>query len=116
MAGLRSALFVNTKGSTFGWTVRANSSNTRCWYCISVTNLAAWNRRSPSHCSAATSAAVVGKVVRSTLSHSLMKARSPEARMVCLLASTRRLCSEWKMVWTAVRPMFSLPRPSPVMK
>ena len=35
--------------STAGWTVRANSSNTRCWYCISVPNFAAWNRRSPSH-------------------------------------------------------------------
>ena len=32
----------------FGWILRANSSNTRCWYCISVPNLAAWNRRSPS--------------------------------------------------------------------
>ena len=27
--------------------MRANSSNTRCWYCISVPNFAAWNRRSP---------------------------------------------------------------------
>ena len=32
----------------FGWILRANSSNTRCWYCISVPNFAAWNRRSPS--------------------------------------------------------------------
>ena len=30
-----------------GWTVRANSSKTRCWYSISVTNRAAWNSRSP---------------------------------------------------------------------
>ena len=32
----------------FGWILRANSSNTRCWYCISVPNFAAWNSRSPS--------------------------------------------------------------------
>ena len=33
--------------STPGCTVRANSSNTRCWYCISVPKRAAWNSRSP---------------------------------------------------------------------
>ena len=49
-------------------------------------------------------------------SHSLMKASRRCARIVALLASTSRLCSEWKIVWTAVRPMFSLPRPSPVTK
>src|SRR5918911_91422 len=30
-----------------GCTLRAHSSNTRCWYSISVTKRAAWNRRSP---------------------------------------------------------------------
>ena len=35
------------KGRTIGWTLRANSSNTRCWYSISVTKRAAWNRREP---------------------------------------------------------------------
>ena len=49
-------------------------------------------------------------------SHSLMKARSPLCRIVSFCASTCRLCSEWKIWWTAVRPIFSLPRPSPVMK
>ena len=34
---------------TIGCTLRANSSNTRCWYCISVTNRAAWKIRSPFH-------------------------------------------------------------------
>ena len=34
---------------TRGCTLRANSSNTRCWYCISVPNLAAWKMRSPFH-------------------------------------------------------------------
>ena len=30
--------------------------------------------------------------------------------------AANRLCSEWKIEWTAVNAMFSLPRPSPVMK
>ena len=33
----------------FGWMLRAKFSKTRCWYCISVANLAAWNRCSPFH-------------------------------------------------------------------
>ena len=52
----------------------------------------------------------------STASHSLMKARSPLCRIVSFWASTCRLCSEWKIWWTVVRPIFSFPRPSPVMK
>ena len=31
-----------------------------------------------------------------------------------LMCSTSRLCSAWNTWWTAVSPMFSLPRPSPV--
>ena len=99
-------LVLKTKGSTIGWMRRANSSNTRCWYCISVTKRAAWNRRSPSHTSVHRSSAwsAVGTVDRA--SHSLRNATSVEpaaARIVALLASTSRLCSEWKMVWTVVR-------------
>ncbi len=67
---------------TAGWTLRANSSNTRCWYCISVPNLAAWNTRSPFHCSASISAGVAGKVAGAVpgRSHSVRKARSLVAR------------------------------------
>ena len=36
-----------SKGLIAGWTLRANSSNTRCWYSISVTKRAAWKSRSP---------------------------------------------------------------------
>ena len=43
MSGLSSTW----NGLIAGWTLRANSSNTRCWYSISVTNRAAWNSRSP---------------------------------------------------------------------
>ena len=50
-----------------GCTLRAKSSNTRCWYCISVPNLAAWNRRSPSQTRAATWAGVVGRAARSII-------------------------------------------------
>ncbi|MCY1498851.1 hypothetical protein D9M68_328480 [compost metagenome] len=95
--------------------VRANSSNTRCWYCISVPNLAVWNRRSPFHCRASISAGVAGKLATGVSSHSLMNARSLLASTVLLVCSTRRLCSEWKMACTEVRPMFSLTRPSPAM-
>ena len=42
---------VEDETSTSGWILRANSSNTRCWYCISVVKRAAWNRRSPSQLS-----------------------------------------------------------------
>ena len=100
------------KISVNGWILRTNSSNTRCWYCISLTKRAAWNKRSPFQISPS---ALSGTWSTCTSSHSLIKARSPLARMVCLLASTRRLCSEWNTWCTAVRPMFSLPRPSPVM-
>ena len=49
MAGFTS-VWVKANGSNGlipGCTLRANSSNTRCWYCISVTKRAAWKRRSP---------------------------------------------------------------------
>ena len=49
IAGLMS-VWPNAKGSNGlipGCTLRANSSNTRCWYSISVTKRAAWNSRSP---------------------------------------------------------------------
>ncbi|MCY1218713.1 hypothetical protein D9M72_306620 [compost metagenome] len=97
--------------------VRANSSNTRCWYCISVPNLAAWNSRSPFHCRASIASAVVGKAAGAVpgSSHSVRNARSLLANTVLLVCSTRRLCSEWKIACTAVRPMFSLTRPSPAM-
>ncbi|MNZ87082.1 hypothetical protein D3C78_1059310 [compost metagenome] len=97
--------------------VRANSSNTRCWYCISVPNLAAWNRRSPFQCRAAISAAVVGNTNNwaSGISHWFRKLTSLEAMATSLVCWTRRLCSEWKIAWTVVRPMFSLTRPSPAM-
>ena len=36
--------------------------------------------------------------------------------IIVLMSPTRRLCSEWKTWWTAVRPMFSLTRPSPATK
>ncbi|MNE77937.1 hypothetical protein D3C80_1742980 [compost metagenome] len=98
-----------------GWMVRANSSNTRCWYCISVPNLAAWNRRSPFHTSASNSAWLVGNALTGVSSHSLRKATSPESSTVSLVCATSRLCSEWKIACTAVRPMFSLTRPSPAM-
>ena len=51
----------------FGWILRANSSNTRCWYCISVPNLAAWNRRSPSQMRPAAEAGTVGDIVSQPL-------------------------------------------------
>src|SRR3712207_5455613 len=57
----------------------------------------------------------VGKVVTSSSSHSLRKARSPDSIARVFTCSTVWLCSEWKMWWTAERPIFSLPRPSPVM-
>ncbi|MNG95547.1 hypothetical protein D3C79_545870 [compost metagenome] len=101
--------------STRGCTVRANSSNTRCWYCISVPNLAAWNSRSPFHTRAPISAGVTGKALTGLSSHSLRKARSPESSTVSMVCATSRLCSEWKIACTAVRPMFSLTRPSPAM-
>ena len=92
------------KTLTCGWTLRANSSKTRCWYSISVTKRAAWKRRSPLH---------------SPLGQLPVGAARRVARLLdaaSLISSTRRLCSAWKTWWTAVRPMFSLPRPSPVMK
>ena len=49
IAGL-SSVCVNANGSNGlipGWTLRANSSNTRCWYSISVTKRAAWKSRWP---------------------------------------------------------------------
>ncbi|MCY1284044.1 hypothetical protein D9M70_329370 [compost metagenome] len=101
------------KTSTAGWILRANSSNTRCWYCISVPNLAAWNSRSPFHTRVDRSA---GSWATSTASHWLRKAMSPvwaAAMTTALVCSTRRLCSAWNTWCTAVRPMFSLTRPSP---
>ena len=59
---------------------------------------------------------VVGTAATSTRSHSFRKASRSVARTVALVCSTSRLCSAWNTWWTAVRPMFSLPRPSPVMK
>ena len=47
-----------------GWTLRANSSNTRCWYSISVTKRAAWKRRSPFQPSAPERGLPVGEGVR----------------------------------------------------
>ncbi|MCY1496690.1 hypothetical protein D9M68_306310 [compost metagenome] len=82
--------------STKGCTLRANSSNTRCWYCISVPNLAAWNRRSPFHSRAAIPSGVVGTAPTGVSSHWLRKARSLDARTTSLVCSNRRLCSEWK--------------------
>ncbi len=64
------------KTSMFGWMVRANSSNTRCWYCISVPNFAAWNRRSPFHSRAARAAGVAGMAATGVSSHSFRKSRS----------------------------------------
>jgi hypothetical protein len=49
MAGLMVGELEKTNGSMVGATPRANSSNTRCWYCISVAKRPAWNSRSPSH-------------------------------------------------------------------
>ena len=46
IAGLMSGEYT-WKGRIAGSILRANSSNTRCWYSISVTNRAAWNSRSP---------------------------------------------------------------------
>ena len=46
IAGLMSGVYT-WNGRIAGWILRANSSNTRCWYSISVTKRAAWNRRSP---------------------------------------------------------------------
>ena len=49
-------------------------------------------------------------------SHWLRKARSLGRRaIVSLVCSTSRLCSEWNIACTVVRPMFSLTRPSPAM-
>ncbi|MCY1290903.1 hypothetical protein D9M68_710610 [compost metagenome] len=98
--------------SMFGWTLRANSSNTRCWYCISVPNLAAWNSRSPFQTRVEVSA---GMAATGASSHWLRKSTLPEDRITSLVCSTRRLCSEWNTWCTAVRPMFSLTRPSPAM-
>ena len=79
-----------------GCTARANSSKTMCWYCISVTNRPAWNRRSPSQAllvfkartSASMPAAVVGSAPAGSKSgersHSVTKAVLPLARIVCL--------------------------------
>ena len=46
IAGFTSVAYT-WNGRIAGTTLRANSSNTRCWYSISVTNRAAWNRRPP---------------------------------------------------------------------
>ena len=102
----------------FGWILRANSSNTRCWYCISVPNLAAWNRRSPSQTEARRSApACVGSAATSTREPFVEEGEVAWlASTTSLVCSTSRLCSAWKTWWTAVRPMFSLARPSPAMK
>ncbi|MNL37119.1 hypothetical protein D3C87_1592430 [compost metagenome] len=64
------------KGSTIGWMVRANSSNTRCWYCISVPNFAVWNRRSPFQSRVEVSA---GTTVTGVSSHSFRNDTSPLA-------------------------------------
>jgi hypothetical protein len=89
--------------------LRANSSNTRCWYSISVTNRAAWNSRSPfqpsavpaADCHCASAATPVAEV-------SLVR--------VFLMSPIRRSCSEWKTWWIVVSAMFSLTRPSPAQK
>ena len=59
-----------------------------------------------------------GTAATSSTSHSLRKARSSDVAQAptSLVCSTSRLCSAWKTWWTAVRPMFSLTRPSPAMK
>ena len=108
--------------STCGWILRANSSNTRCWYCISVPKRAAWNRRSPSQIESIDLRRSVQRamsVQRRSESHAATRSGTPtsfDAIATSLMCSTSRLCSEWNTWWTAVRPMFSLPRPSPVMK
>ena len=68
--------------STFGCTLRANSSNTRCWYCISVAKLAAWNRRSPSHSSAADQPA--SRQCNVGDQPLVEEVRSPDASAICL--------------------------------
>ncbi|MNJ74982.1 hypothetical protein D3C77_720000 [compost metagenome] len=77
--------------------------------------MAAWNNRSPFHTSASISAWLAGSAVTGLSSHSLRKATSPESSTVSLVCATSRLCSAWKIACTAVRPMFSLTRPSPAM-
>jgi hypothetical protein len=83
--------------STCGWMVRANSSNTRCWYCISVPNLAAWNSRSPSPPGRRSRrrGRQCGHIVHQPF---VEEGQVAEARMVSLVCATRRLCSEWNTV------------------
>ena len=84
MEGSISGELENMNGSMLGCTARANSSNTKCWYCISLTKRAAWNNRSPSQFRAAMAAGSVGITVISVASHSLMVARSLLANTVSL--------------------------------
>ncbi len=111
MAGLMFALYPvppSPNGATMGWTLRMNSSKARCWYSISVTNRAAWKRRSPKF-------QPVKRVLDLPLG-ALRAVTAGSVRTMFRISSARRLCSEWKTWCTAVRPMFSLTRPSPATK
>ncbi|MNR22250.1 hypothetical protein D3C85_1391930 [compost metagenome] len=69
IAGSSSTLGCTMNTSVKGWILRTNSSNTRCWYCISLVKRAAWNKRSPSQASASISAWPTGQVATSTRNH-----------------------------------------------
>ncbi len=73
-----------SKGLIAGCTLRANSSNTRCWYSISVTNRAAWNNRSP-----------YSKVVAEVAWYDVFRAALAGSASVVSMSATRRSCSEW---------------------
>ena len=106
-----SSVWVNANGSNgliAGCTFRANSSNTMCWYSISLMKRAAWNRRSPFQPSAPVASFHWARAATPVSLVSLVS--------TFLMSSTSRSCSEWKIWWIAVRPMFSLSRPSPERK
>ena len=85
--------------------MRANSSNTMCWYSVSVPNFAAWNSRSPFHWLSAMATPGVRTTPGST--QSLAKEMSPllsSAWTVALVCAIRRSCSEWKICWMRGQP------------
>jgi hypothetical protein len=100
--------------------LRANSSKTRCWYSISVTNRAAWKRRSPAQPSPSTGTfgppAGVGFAGFQNAFRSAMPSGDVSVARVFLMSSIRRSCSEWKTWWIVVSAMFSFARPSPAQK
>src|SRR4051812_376931 len=79
MAGLMSGWYT-WNGLTAGCTLRANSSNTRCWYSISVTKRAAWKSRLPSQ----PSAGALGSAPMLAVTVPVMVARPMLAVMVSL--------------------------------